>query len=97
MPIYGYVCEQCGQETEVLQGINDAPLRSCPNCMGPVRKLLYPTGVIFKGTGFYTTDYKAKGAKSGSEAGAASESVPKSSPTDSSAGSSKSGATKTGD
>ena len=97
MPIYGYVCEQCGQETEVLQGINDAPLRSCPNCMGPVRKLLYPTGVIFKGSGFYTTDYKAKGAKSGSEAGAASESVPKSSPTDSSAGSSKSSATKTGD
>jgi predicted nucleic acid-binding Zn ribbon protein len=65
--------------------------------MGPVRKLLYPTGVIFKGSGFYTTDYKAKGAKSGSEAGAASESGSKSSSSDSSAGSSKPSATKTGD
>jgi putative FmdB family regulatory protein len=66
MPIYGYVCRQCGHEFEVLQGINDAPLKSCPECMGPLQKLLYPVGVIFKGSGFYTTDYKG-GSKSGSD------------------------------
>jgi len=68
MPIYGYVCRQCGHEFEVLQGINDAPLKSCPECMGPLQKLLYPVGVIFKGSGFYTTDYKAgsKGDSDGS-------------------------------
>jgi putative FmdB family regulatory protein len=66
MPIYGYVCRQCGHEFEVLQGINDAPLKSCPECMGPLQKLLYPVGVIFKGSGFYTTDYKG-GGKAGKD------------------------------
>ena len=66
MPIYGYVCRQCGHEFEVLQGINDAPLKSCPECMGPLQKLLYPVGVIFKGSGFYTTDYKG-GSKASSD------------------------------
>ena len=69
MPIYGYVCRQCGHEFEVLQGINDAPLKSCPECMGPLQKLLYPVGVIFKGSGFYTTDYRAsKDASNGKDA-----------------------------
>ena len=62
MPIYGYVCTQCGHTFEVLQGINDAPLRECPVCVGPLRKQLYPVGVIYKGSGFYTTDYKGGGA-----------------------------------
>jgi putative FmdB family regulatory protein len=59
MPIYGYECTQCGHQLEVLQSVSDDPLRSCPECMGPLRKLLYPVGVIFKGSGFYSTDYKA--------------------------------------
>jgi putative FmdB family regulatory protein len=69
MPIYGYVCRQCGHEFEVLQGINDAPLKSCPECMGPLQKLLYPVGVIFKGSGFYTTDYKGA-SKAGTDGAA---------------------------
>jgi putative FmdB family regulatory protein len=69
MPIYGYVCKQCGHEFEVLQGINETPLKSCPECMGPLQKLLYPVGVIFKGSGFYTTDYRA-GSKGASGDGA---------------------------
>jgi putative FmdB family regulatory protein len=69
MPIYGYVCRQCGHEFEVLQGINEAPLKSCPECMGPLQKLLYPVGVIFKGSGFYTTDYKGGSKASGDGAG----------------------------
>jgi putative FmdB family regulatory protein len=72
MPIYGYVCRQCGHEFEVLQGINDAPLKSCPECMGPLQKLLYPVGVIFKGSGFYTTDYKG-GSKAASDGSAKSD------------------------
>jgi putative FmdB family regulatory protein len=75
MPIYGYVCKQCGHEFEVLQGINDAPLKSCPECMGPLQKLLYPVGVIFKGSGFYTTDYKG-GSKTASEDGASKQDKP---------------------
>jgi putative FmdB family regulatory protein len=78
MPIYGYVCEQCGAVTEVLQGFNDAPLKTCPECMGPVRKQFYPAGVIFKGSGFYTTDYKAKPAGSNGGSGESSKTETKS-------------------
>ena len=59
MPIYGYRCSQCGHELEVFQSMSDQPLRVCPECSGPLRKLLYPVGVHFKGSGFYTTDYKS--------------------------------------
>ena len=58
MPIYGYRCEQCGHELEVLQSMSDPPLKVCSNCMGPLRKMIYPAGFIFKGSGYYTTDYK---------------------------------------
>jgi putative FmdB family regulatory protein len=64
MPIYGYRCEQCGHELEVLQSMKDEPLRVCPNCMGPLRKMIYPVGIVFKGSGYYTTDYKSAGSPS---------------------------------
>lgn len=69
MPIYGYECSQCGHQLEVLQSLSEEPLRTCPECMGPLRKLLYPVGVIFKGSGFYSTDYKSSsnGKSSSSE------------------------------
>lgn len=84
MPIYGYRCSQCGHELEVFQSMSDAPLRVCPVCGGSLSKLLYPVGVQFKGSGFYTTDYRDGGrgkaeAKSGeSPAGAESSSETKS-------------------
>jgi len=62
MPIYGYRCSQCGHELEVFQSMSAQPLSICPECGGPLRKLLYPVGVHFKGSGFYTTDYKNGGA-----------------------------------
>jgi putative FmdB family regulatory protein len=65
MPIYGYRCSQCGHELEVLQSMSDEPLRVCPECSGSLRKLLYPVGVQFKGSGFYTTDYKNGGGSAG--------------------------------
>jgi|SRR3981081_2418356 putative FmdB family regulatory protein len=64
MPIYGYRCEQCGHEVELLQSMSDEPLRVCPNCMGPLRKMIYPVGIVFKGSGYYTTDYKSPGSAS---------------------------------
>ena len=64
MPIYGYRCEQCGHEVELLQSMSDEPLRVCPNCMGPLRKMIYPVGIVFKGSGYYTTDYKSAGTPS---------------------------------
>jgi len=67
MPIYGYQCGACGHELEVMQSMSDAPLRTCPECGGSLRKLLYPVGVQFKGSGFYTTDYRngSNGSRSG--------------------------------
>jgi putative FmdB family regulatory protein len=69
MPIYGYRCTQCEHELEILQSMSDAPLRTCPVCGGSLRKLLYPVGVQFKGSGFYTTDYRNGGSKSESKPG----------------------------
>jgi putative FmdB family regulatory protein len=61
VPIYGYRCDNCGHQLEVLQKVSDEPLKVCPNCQGQLRKMLYPAGVIFKGSGFYSTDYKGSG------------------------------------
>lgn len=61
MPIYGYRCTHCGHELEVLQSMRDAPLTVCDACGGRLEKKLYPVGVQFKGSGFYSTDYKRSG------------------------------------
>jgi putative FmdB family regulatory protein len=76
MPIYGYRCTQCGHELEVFQSMSAEPLRVCPECGGALRKLLYPVGVQFKGSGFYTTDYKSgssSGSRSANGSGSSSE------------------------
>jgi putative FmdB family regulatory protein len=61
MPTYGYRCGTCGHQFEIIQRISDEPLTTCPNCQGKLAKILYPVGISFKGSGFYTTDYKASG------------------------------------
>ena len=79
MPIYGYRCANCGHQFEIQQRMSDEPLKVCPKCQGKLSKMLYPTGVIFKGSGFYTTDYKGsdKGSdKSASTNGSAPETKP---------------------
>jgi putative FmdB family regulatory protein len=85
VPIYGYRCSACGHQFEILQRVSDEPLKVCPECQGKLTKILYPTGVIFKGSGFYTTDYKGSGksastngSSSGSEAKTESKAEPKS-------------------
>src|SRR5215467_887482 len=89
MPIYGYRCTQCGHELEVRQSMSDEPLRVCPECSGALRKLLYPVGVQFKGSGFYTTDYKNGGSSGRSESGDSSSSSSSSSDSNGSGGSSE--------
>lgn len=62
MPTYEYVCDSCGHEFERFQPITAAPIRKCPKCtFRSVRRLITGgAGVIFKGSGFYQTDYRSK-------------------------------------
>ncbi|MEM0964744.1 MAG: FmdB family zinc ribbon protein [Verrucomicrobiota bacterium] len=62
MPTYDYECSVCNYETEVFQSMKDDPLRKCPKCkrLKLVRKIGGGAGLIFKGSGFYETDYKSK-------------------------------------
>ncbi len=60
MPLYEYECEACGLRFERVQHFSDDPLRSCPECEGPVHRVIQPVGIIFKGSGFYVTDSRGK-------------------------------------
>ena len=64
MPTYGYRCGSCGHQFEIVQRISEEPLTTCPKCQGKLSKVLYPVGISFKGSGFYTTDYKGAGKDS---------------------------------
>ena len=66
MPTYDYVCEACGHEFEHFQSMSDRHLRTCPKCKKKklIRKVGAGAGLIFKGSGFYITDYKKSGAPS---------------------------------
>ena len=60
MPTYEYECQKCGHHFERFQGINEEPVKRCPECKGKVSRLLGTvSGIIFKGSGFYATDYRS--------------------------------------
>jgi len=65
MPTYEYICEECGYEFEQFQSITAKPLRKCPKCgKRKLRRLIGTgSGVIFKGSGFYETDYRSESYK----------------------------------
>jgi len=64
MPTYEYACESCRYRFEAFQSIIDSPVTTCPNCGGHVKRVISGgSGLIFKGSGFYETDYKHKKAK----------------------------------
>jgi putative FmdB family regulatory protein len=65
MPTYEYACGQCGHEFEQFQNITAKPLRKCPECGKLSLKRLIGTGagIIFKGSGFYATDYRSDSYK----------------------------------
>ena len=60
MPLYEYQCQSCGVRFERRQHITDEPVKVCPECRGEVHRLIHPVGIIFKGSGFYVTDNRAK-------------------------------------
>lgn len=62
MPIYEYQCDKCQQVTEAMQKFSDKPLTKCEHCGGKLQKLMSLSSFALKGTGWYTTDYKNKGA-----------------------------------
>ena len=66
MPTYDYKCEDCGHEFEKFHSMSSEPIKDCPKCNKPKVKRMIGTGagVIFKGSGFYQTDYKNKPASS---------------------------------
>jgi len=65
MPLYEYLCDDCGQRTEALQRLTDPPLEVCPHCNGALKKLLSAPAFQFKGSGWYVTDYARSGGGSG--------------------------------
>lgn len=65
MPVYTYHCENCGHEFDKQQSFNEETLRVCPHCRKhSLHKVYKPTGVVFKGSGFYVTDKRSSGASS---------------------------------
>jgi putative FmdB family regulatory protein len=76
VPTYQYACTDCGNDLEVVQKFSDDPLTECPVCHGRLRKVFYPVGVVFKGSGFYRTDSRKQDkepAAAGSANGAAAK------------------------
>jgi putative FmdB family regulatory protein len=60
MPVYTYRCENCGIQFERHQSFTDEPLKTCPECRRKaLKKVITPTRIIFKGSGFYATDHKS--------------------------------------
>ena len=65
MPTYEYLCENCGNKSEEYQSIKAEPLKICKNCGGKINRLFSAgAGFLFKGQGFYTTDYRSESYKS---------------------------------
>ena len=64
MPTYEYKCNACDVQFEKFQGITEEPLKECPDCGEEVKRLIGAgAGLIFKGSGFYITDYRSEGYK----------------------------------
>lgn len=64
MPTYEYECEKCGHRFELFQSMSEEPRKRCPKCRGKVRRLIGTgAGMIFKGAGFYATDYRSQSYK----------------------------------
>jgi putative FmdB family regulatory protein len=60
MPTYQYACVECSEALEAVQKFTDEALTTCPSCSGRLRKVFGAAGVIFKGSGFYSTDSRRK-------------------------------------
>ena len=70
MPIYEYECESCDERFELMQKFSDKPVRKCPKCGGAVHKVLSAPALLFKGSGWYVTDYANPARKKAQKADA---------------------------
>jgi len=78
MPTYDYDCAECGHEFEQFQSMSSAALEICPKCGGKVTRRIHGgSGLIFKGSGFYLTDYKKSATGPGSAEKSAGDSAKK--------------------
>ncbi len=70
MPTYEYQCEACDHNFDEFQSMSEAPLTKCPQCKKPKLRRLFGTGaaVLFKGSGFYETDYRSESYKQAAKA-----------------------------
>jgi putative FmdB family regulatory protein len=67
MPTYVYGCDACGHRFETFQKFSDAPLTECPECQSRIRRILQPAGIVFKGSGWHSTDYRPAAQKGSTE------------------------------
>lgn len=76
MPTYDYECDACGHKAEVFQAMSAEPLKKCPECKKPKYRRLFGAGaaLVFKGSGFYQTDYRSEGYKKSAAADKPAES-----------------------
>ena len=86
MPTYDYECDACGHKFELFQNISEDPKKKCPECKKSKLRRLFGTGaaIMFKGSGFYQTDYRSESYKQAAEkdSKASSESASESKPSD---------------
>ena len=69
MPTYEYECQNCGNCFELFQNMSEEPIKKCPKCQGNVKRLIGTgSGIIYKGAGFYTTEYRSESYKKGEKA-----------------------------
>jgi putative FmdB family regulatory protein len=106
VPTYDYQCRDCGNIIEVIHSMLDDGPATCERCGGPLRRIIHPAGIIFKGSGFYKTDSRAATSGSSGSGGSGSSGDASSGPSPSSAttdakgsteGSKASGAAASGD
>src|SRR5690349_23760656 len=80
MPLYDYQCQNCGHVLEVMHGVNASGPERCERCGGPMRKLMSPPAIVFKGSGWAKKDARSSrsspSAKSGSDSDGDSGSTP---------------------
>ena len=74
MPRYDYLCEDCGHSFELKQSFSSEPYADCPKCQGVCRRQFHSVPIMFKGSGWYVTDYARKGSGSDGESSSESES-----------------------
>jgi putative FmdB family regulatory protein len=86
VPTYDYQCRQCGHTIEVIHSMQESGPERCERCGGELRRVLFPAGIIFKGSGFYKTDSRAAGSSSATTSSPASTKPPSGSETKPSSG-----------